>query len=162
MVTLAISYLSTSNLPWFIDLTFQVPMQYSSYSIGPCFHHQSYPQLGIVFALTLSLHSFWSSFSSSILDTYQAGEFIFQYPIFLPFHTVHGILKTRILKWFGIPFSSGPHFVQTLHHDPLSRVALCGMAHSFIELDKAVVHVISLVSFLWFWFSVCLPYDLAG
>ena len=29
-----------------------------------------------------------------------------------------------------------------------SCVALYGMAHSFIELDKAVVHVISLVSFL--------------
>ena len=28
-----------------------------------------------------------------------------------------------------------------------SWVALRGMAHSFIELDKAVVHVISLVSF---------------
>ena len=27
-------------------------------------------------------------------------------------------------------------------------VALHGMAHSFFELDKAVVHVISLVSFL--------------
>ena len=30
----------------------------------------------------------------------------------------------------------------------LSWVALHGMAHSFIELDKAVIHVISLVSFL--------------
>ena len=30
MFTLAISYLTTSNLPWFMDLTFQVPMQYSS------------------------------------------------------------------------------------------------------------------------------------
>ena len=30
----------------------------------------------------------------------------------------------------------------------LSWVALQDMAHSFIELDKAVVHVISLVSFL--------------
>ena len=29
-----------------------------------------------------------------------------------------GILKARILKWFAIPFSSGPHFVRTLHHDP--------------------------------------------
>ena len=28
--TLAISYLTTSNLPWFMDLTFQVPMQYCS------------------------------------------------------------------------------------------------------------------------------------
>ena len=29
-----------------------------------------------------------------------------------------------------------------------SWVALHGMAHSFTELDKAVIHVISLVSFL--------------
>ena len=29
-----------------------------------------------------------------------------------------------------------------------SWVALHGMAHNFIELDKAVVHVISLISFL--------------
>ena len=30
---------------------------------------------------------------------------------------------------------------------------------SFIELDKVVVHVISLISFLWLWFSFCLPSD---
>ena len=35
-----------------------------------------------------------------------------------------------------------------------SWVALQGMVHSFIELDKAVVHVIRLVSFLHF-HSVC-------
>ena len=35
-----------------------------------------------------------------------------------------------------------------------SWVALQGMAHSFIELDKAVVSVIRLVRFLWF-HSVC-------
>ena len=32
-------------------------------------------------------------------------------------HTVLGVLKARILKWFAIPFSSGPRFVRTLHHD---------------------------------------------
>ena len=31
---------------------------------GPCFYHQSHPQLGIVFALASSLHSFWSYFST--------------------------------------------------------------------------------------------------
>ena len=36
--------------------------------------------------------------SSSILG-YQPGEFIFQCPIFLPFHTVYAVLKARILKW---------------------------------------------------------------
>ena len=46
-------------------------------------------------------------FSSSILGTYRPRELIFQRPIFLPFHTVHGILKARILKWFAIPFSTG-------------------------------------------------------
>ena len=55
--------------------------------------------------------------SSSILGTYWPGEFIFQYPIFLPFHTVHGVLEARILKQFAIPFSSGPHSVRPLHHD---------------------------------------------
>ena len=44
-------------------------------------------------------------FSSSILGDYQPGELIFQHPIFLPFHTVHEVLKARILKWFAIPFS---------------------------------------------------------
>ena len=31
---------------------------------------------------------------------------------------VHGVLKARILKWFAISFSSGPHSVRPLHHDP--------------------------------------------
>ena len=48
----------------------------------------------------------------------QLGEFIFLCPIFLPFHTVHRVLKARILKWIAIPFSSVPRFVRTLHHDP--------------------------------------------
>ena len=32
--------------------------------------------------------------------------------------THSSILQARILKWFAIPFSSGPHFVITLHCDP--------------------------------------------
>ena len=47
-----------------------------------------------------------------------------------------------------IPFSSGPHLSELSTVTRPSRVALHVMAHSFIELDKAVVHVISLVSFL--------------
>ena len=57
-------------------------------------------------------------FPSSILGTYQPGEFIFQCHIFLLLHTVHGVLKARILTWFAIPFSSGPCFIRTLHYDP--------------------------------------------
>ena len=86
--------------------------------------------------------------SSSILSTYQPGEFIFQCHIFLPFHTVHGVLTARIVKWFTILFSRDLILsdLSTMMH--WSWMALHGMAHSFIELDKAVVHVINLISFL--------------
>ena len=77
-----------------------------------------------------------------------------------PFHTVHGVLKARMLKWFAISFPSGPCFVSTKTRP--SWVALHSMAHSFIELDKAVVHVIWLVSFLWLWLSFCMSSDGEG
>ena len=64
--TLAISCLTTSNFPWFMELAFQVPMHIALYSSRPCFHHQSHPQLGVVFALAPSLHSFWSYFSTDL------------------------------------------------------------------------------------------------
>ena len=132
-----------------MDLTFQFLCDIVLYSIRLYFHHQSHPRLDVVFALSLSFRSFWiisSFFSSCILGTYQPGELIFQCPIFLPFHTVHGALKARILKWFAIPFSSGPHSVRPLHHD-LSWVGPQAWL-GFIELDKAVVHVIRLASCL--------------
>ena len=56
----------------------------------------------------------------------------------MPFHTVHGVLKARILMWIAIPFSSGPHSVRPLHHDPS---VLGGLTQHgcFIKLDKTVV-----------------------
>ena len=57
-------------------------------------------------------------FCSSVLGTYRPGELIFQCNIVLPFHTVHWVLEARMLRWFVIPFSNGPCFVRTLHHDP--------------------------------------------
>ena len=40
--------MTTSNLPWFIDWTSRFLCNIALYSIGPCFHHQSHPQLGVV------------------------------------------------------------------------------------------------------------------
>ena len=147
--TLAISCLTTSNLPRFMDLTFQVLCNIALYSIGPCFHHQSHPQLGVVFTLAPFLHSFWSYFSkisSNILGTYSPGEFVFQCPIFLPFHTVHQVLKAGILNGcpFPLPVDHILSELSTMTHP--SWVALYGLAHSFIELNKAVVHVIRSLS----------------
>ena len=65
MFSLAISCLTMSSLPWFMDLTFQVPMQYCSLqhwtlfpspvtsATGPCFHFGSIYS----FFLELFLHS---------------------------------------------------------------------------------------------------------
>ena len=64
----------------------------------------------------------------------------------MPFHTVHVVLKTRILKWFPIPFPSGPHFVQLSTMTHPFWVALHSVGHSFIELDKAVIHIVFLIA----------------
>ena len=100
--------------------------------------------------------------SRSILGTYRPGEFNFQDLIFLPFHTVHGFSRQEY--WSGLPFPSPvDHVLSDLSTmTQLSWVALHSMVHSFTELDKAVVHVIRLVSFLWLWLSVCLPSDGEG
>ena len=66
---------------------------------------------------------------------------------------------SKQIYWSGLPFLSLVDHIlpdlSTMTHP--FWVALQGMAHSFIELDKAVVHMIRLVSFLWLWLSVCLP-----
>ena len=120
MFTLCISCLTTSNLPSFMDLTFQVPMQCCSLQhhtllLPPdlstarlCFHFGS---------ASSSSGSISLLFSSSTLGTYPYGKFIFQCHIFLPFHAILGVLKARILNLFSISFSNGPRFVRTLHHD---------------------------------------------
>ena len=64
----------------------------------------------------------------------------------------------------GLPFPSPVDHIlselSTMTHP--SWVTLHDMANSFIELDKAVVHVISLISFLRLWFSSYLPSDGEG
>ena len=130
------------------------------YSIGSCFYHQSHPQLGIVFSLAPSLHSsgvISPLISSSIFDTYWPEEFIFECPIFLPFHTVHGVLKARILKWLAIPFSSGPCSVRPLHHDPPILGCPAGMAWFHWVRQGCGPSVIRLTSFLWVWFQCVCP-----
>ena len=51
-----------------------------------------------------------------------------------------------MLKWFASPVDHVLLELSTMTR--LSWVALHGMAYSLIELDKAMIHVVSLVSFL--------------
>ena len=65
------------------------------------------------------------------------------------------VVFSRQEYWSDLPFlSPGDNILlglTTMTHP--SWVALHSMAHSLIELDKAVFHVIRLVRFLWLWFS---------
>ena len=60
--TLAISYLTTSNLPWFMDLIFQVPMQYCSL--------QHWTLLSPPVPSTTGRHSCFGSASSFLLELF--------------------------------------------------------------------------------------------
>ena len=158
--TLTISCLTTSSLPWFMELTFEVPMQYCSLqrrtlllssvtsTAGHCFCFGSVSSFFLELFLHWSPVAYWApvdlgSSSLSVLS------------FCLSYCSLGSQGKNTQVACHSL--SSGPCFVRTLHHD-LSWVALHGtalhgmalhsMAYSFTELDKAVVHVIRLVSFL--------------
>ena len=154
MFTLAISYLTTSNLPLIHGPN--IPGYYAilSFTASEFIFTTRHIHKWVSFPLWLRLFILSGAISlllsSSIVVTYQPGVggwlLIFQCHIFLPFNSVHGVLKARILMSFAIPFSSGPLSVRPLHHD-LSCPHTAWL--SFIELDKAVVHVIILASCPW-------------
>ena len=164
--TLVISCLTTSNLPWFMDLTFQVPMQYCSLQHWTFSSITSHIHNWLVFLLWLYLFILSGVLSPlirrSILGTFPPGEFIFTVVSFCLFILFMGFSRQE--DWSGSPFPSPvDHILSELSTMTCPFcVALHCMAHSFIELDEAVVHVIRLVSFLWLWFSVCLPSDREG
>ena len=73
MFTLAISCLTSCSLPWFIDLKFQVPIQYCSLQHWNLVYHQTHPQLGVIspwLSLFFPFRAISLLFSSSILDTF--------------------------------------------------------------------------------------------
>ena len=154
MFTLAISCLTTSNVPWFMDLTFQVSMQHCSLqhrtlllspvtsTTGHCFHSCSIPS----FFLELFLH--WSPVAYWVPTDLGSSSFsILSFCLFILFMGF-----SRQEYWSGLPFPSPvDHILSDL--STMTRpswVAPHGMAW-FFELDKAVVPVIRLASFLWLW-----------
>ena len=167
MLTLAISNVTTFNLPWFMELMFQAPVQYC------CLQHWTLlPSpvtsitgwwfcFGSVSSFFLELFFDWSPVSYWAPNdlgssSFSVLSFFFLFILFMGFSTQD--------YWSDLPF---PYPVD---HDLselstmtcLSWVAIHSMVHSFIKLDKMMVHVIRLVSFLWLRFSVCLPSDGEG
>ena len=153
------SPLTTSNLPWFMDLPFQVPMQYCSLqcqtlllspvtsTTGHCFCFGSIS----LFFLELFLH--WSPVAYWVPTDLKSSSFsVLSFCLSILFM---GFWRQEY--WSGLPFSSPVD-----HSSDLSTMTLLSWVApqarlSFIGLDKAVVHVIRLTSFLWLWFQcVCL------
>ena len=81
------------------------------------------------FFLELFLH--WSPVACWVPTDLGSSSFsILSFCLFILFM---GVLKARILKWFAIPFSSGPHSVRPLHHDP-PRLGL-PQGHGLVSLS---------------------------
>ena len=158
MFTLDISCLTTSSSPWFMDLTFQVPKQYCSLrhrtllpspvtsTAEHCFCFGSVSSFFLEIFLHSSPVAYWAPNN--------LGSSSFSVISFCIFLLLVGFSRQEYLS--GLPFPSPvDHVLSELSTMTcLSWVTLHSMTHSFIELDKAVVHVISLISFLWLWFSV--------
>ena len=94
---------------------------------------------------------------SSILGTYRPGEFPFQYPIIFAFSYCSWGSQGKNMKWFTIPFSSGPHSFRPLHHDPPILGCPAGMAWFHWVRQGCGPSVIRLTSFLWVWFQCVCP-----
>ena len=156
------SCLTTSNLPWFMGLTSRflcnIVLTASDFT-----------------SITNYIHN-WVCFCFGSFSSFFLELFLHWSPVVYWAPSNLGSLSFSVLSfcllilfmgfsgqeyWRGLPFPSPVDHVlselSTMTHP--SWVALCGMAHIFIELDKAVVHVISLIHFLWLWFSFCLPSD---
>ena len=107
------SCLTTFSLSRFMDLRFQIHMQYCSLQhqtlLSPpdtstTEHHFHFGPAAsffldlLVIALSSSPVAYW--IPSDL------GGLIFWCHIFLPFHTVHGVLQARILAWTLISYQS--------------------------------------------------------
>ena len=152
MFTLVISCLTTSNLPWFRDLTFQVPMQYyylqhwtflsppETSTTGCCFCVSSASYFLLELFLLSSPVEYWTP-----TDLGSSSFIVISFCIFILFMGF-----SRQECWSGFPFPSPVDHVlsQLSTMTSFSWVALHSMAHSFIELDMSVVYVISLFSLL--------------
>ena len=103
--TLAIPCLTTSTLPWFLNLAFQVPMQYYSLQHLTLLVSPVTTTTGYCVCFPISLSGGISPLiSSSILGTYQPGSSSFSILSFCLFILFMGF--SRQAYWSGLPFPS--------------------------------------------------------
>ena len=79
-----------------------------TYTTGHCFRFGSISSFFLELFLHSSTVAFWAP--TNLGSSSLSYLFAFSYCSWGS--------QARILKWFAISFSRGPHFVRTLHHDP--------------------------------------------
>ena len=144
-----------------MDLTFLVPIQYCSLQHRTLLLWPVISTTGYYFCFGSISSFFLESFLHSSPVAYWAptnlGSSSSSVISFCLFILYRGFSRQEY--WSGLLFPSpGDHILSELCTMTCpSWMALHGMAHSFIELDRFVAHVISLVNFMWLWFSFHLP-----
>ena len=100
MFSLAISYSTTFSLPWFMDFTFQGPMQsdfkFTNRLSTPECHSHFGP--AAVFSLELLVSALYSS-PVAYWTPSDPGRLSPVIISFLPFHAICGVLQARIQEW---------------------------------------------------------------
>ena len=157
-----------SNLPWFMDLIY-IPGSYAilfftasdfTFTTRDIHNWTSCPLFGSASSSLLELFlcsspaAYWTPTTWGVgwCSSFSVVSFGF-FILFMEF--------SRQERWSGLPFPSPVDhiFLELSTMTPPSWVAIHDKTHSFIELHRAVIYVIILVSFLWFWLSFCLPSD---
>ena len=138
---LTISCFTTSSLPWFMDLTIQVPIQYCSLqhwillispvtsTTGHCFCFGSASSLFLELFLHWSPVAYWAP-----IDLGSSSFSILSFCLYMGF--------SRQEYWSGLPFPSPvDHILSDISTMTRPSWVAPRVRLSFIELDKAVVLV---------------------
>ena len=149
-----------SNLPWFMDQTFQVPVQYCSLQHWTLLLSPVTSTAGYCFCFGSIPSFFWSYFSTDL--QWHIGHLLtWGVPLSVSYDFAFSycswVLKARILKWLAIPFPSGSHSVRPLHHDLPVLGCPAGMTWLHWVRQGCGPSVIRLTSFLWVWFQCVCP-----
>ena len=160
MFTLAISCLTTSNLPWFVNLTFQVPMQYCSlqhqtFLLSPVTSTAGYYFcFGSTPSFFLELFLLWSPVAYWAPNDLQSSSFgILSFCLFILFmgfsrqeywSACHSLIQWTTFCQTSPPWLAHPGFP-------------AGMAWFHWVRQGCGTSVIRLTSFLWVWFQCVCP-----
>ena len=148
---LAIFCLTMSNLPWFLELTFQVLVQFCSSQhqtlLSPrdiCTTERHFcfgPFASLFLELLLIAICFFPLAYWTLSNLGSSYSSIISFCLFI----VDGVLSARILEVFAISSSSRPCFVRTLHYDP----SIVGGLAWHGSLLHWVIQAIAMTSHSW-------------